>query len=115
MSENCPFCRIIAGDTPAKIVYQDDLVTAFEDHQPAAPVHLLIVPNRHITSLNRISPEDEDMLGRLIIAARKMAEQYNISQDGYRIQINTGTDAGQTVFHLHLHLLGGQQLPALTR
>lgn len=115
MSENCPFCRIVAGETTAKIIYQDDLVTAFEDVQPAAPVHVLIVPNRHITSLNRITPEDEGLLGRLLIAARKLAEQYNISQDGYRLQLNTGEYAGQTVFHLHLHLLGGARLPAFTR
>ncbi len=115
MSENCPFCRIIAREISAKIIYQDELVTAFEDTQPAAPVHVLIVPNRHITSLNRISPEDEGMLGRLLVTARKLAEQYNVSQEGYRLQINTGADAGQTVFHLHLHLLGGKQLPAFTR
>ena len=90
-------------------------MTAFEDIQPAAPVHVLIVPNRHITSLNRITVEDEGLLGRLLIAARKLAEQYNISQDGYRLQLNTGEHAGQTVFHLHVHLLGGTQLPAFTR
>ncbi len=115
MSENCVFCQIVAGKAPGEIVYQDDQVTAFRDQHPAAPVHLLIVPNRHITSLNRIGEEDEGLLGHLMIAARKLAEQFHISQDGYRLIISTGSDAGQTVFHLHAHLMGGRSLSGLTR
>jgi histidine triad (HIT) family protein len=115
MTENCIFCQIVASKAPGEIVYQDELVTAFPDQRPAAPVHLLIVPNRHITSLNRISEEDEALLGHLLIVARRLAEQTHISQSGYRFVINTGTEAGQTVFHLHAHLLGGQELPGLKR
>ena len=115
MVENCIFCQIVNGTVHTDIVYKDDLVTAFPDQHPAAPVHLLIVPNRHITSLNRISEEDEQLLGRLIIAARRLAEQQQISQSGYRLLLNTGSDAGQTIFHLHFHLMGGRPLPGFTR
>lgn len=115
MVENCPFCQIITGNTPSQIVYQDDQVSVFQDLHPAAPVHLLIVPNRHITSLNRINEEDESLLGHLLIVARKMAEQQMVSQSGYRLMLNTGEDAGQTIFHLHLHLLGGRPLVRQTR
>jgi histidine triad (HIT) family protein len=115
MSENCIFCQIVAGNTSGEIIYQDDLVTAFRDQHPSAPVHLLIIPNRHITSLNRISEEDEGLLGHLLIVARKLAEQNHISQSGYRFMINTGADAGQSVFHLHAHLMGGHPLPGFTR
>jgi histidine triad (HIT) family protein len=111
MAENCIFCQIVEGSAPGNIVYRDDQVIAFHDRQPAAPVHLLIVPIRHITSLNRINEEDELLLGHLLVTARRLAEQYNISQTGYRFIVNTGVDAGQTVFHLHAHLLGGQPLP----
>jgi histidine triad (HIT) family protein len=100
---------------PANVVYQDEQVTAFTDRMPAAPVHLLIVPNRHITSLNRISEDDEQLLGHLVIVARKLAENYLISQSGYRLILNTGADAGQSVFHLHYHLMGGQRLPIVTK
>lgn len=115
MTENCIFCQIVAGKAPGKIVYQDDQVTAFHDQRHAAPVHILIVPNRHITSLNRISEEDEALLGHLLIIARRLAEQNNISQDGYRFIVNTGPHAGQTVFHLHAHLLGGHPLSGLSQ
>jgi histidine triad (HIT) family protein len=114
MPENCVFCQIIARQVPAEIVYQDDLATAFMDLHPAAPVHLLIVPNIHITSLNQITEEDANLLGYLLVIGRKLAEQYQVSQSGYRLLINTGADAGQTVFHLHLHLLGGQRLSGLS-
>lgn len=113
--ENCIFCQIVSGAIPTNLVYQDDQVTVFNDRHPAAPVHLLIIPNRHIISLNRIGEEDEALLGHMIIIARKMAEQQMVSQTGYRLMFNTGQDAGQTVFHLHLHLLGGKALPGFTR
>lgn len=115
MIENCIFCQIVAGNATAEVVYQDDQATAFRDQHPAAPVHLLIVPNRHITSLNRISEADEALLGHLIVVARRLAEQNQISQSGYRLIWNTGPDAGQSVFHLHLHLMGGRQMTGLTR
>lgn len=104
---------IIAGKAPATIVYRDSEVTAFHDQRPSAPVHLLIVPNRHITSFNRINEEDAELLAHMFFVARKLAEQLKVSQDGYRLVINTGPDAGQTVFHLHLHLLAGQRLADL--
>lgn len=115
MTENCIFCKIITGQIPASIVYQDEYVTAFKDRAPAAPTHLLIVPNRHIPSLNEIKEGDADLLGKLIIVGQKLAEQQKITQSGYRLLFNTGMDAGQTVYHIHLHLLGGHRLPGLTQ
>jgi histidine triad (HIT) family protein len=113
MADNCIFCKIIAGQAPASIIYQDNEVTAFRDQRPSAPVHLLIVPNTHITSFNRISEKDAGLLAHMFFVARQLAEQQKVSQDGYRLVINTGPDAGQTVFHLHLHLLAGQRLAGL--
>jgi histidine triad (HIT) family protein len=115
MTENCIFCQILAGKAPGEIVYQDDQVTAFRDRHPAAPVHLLIVPQRHIASLNQVVEADQALLGHLLVVARKLAEQNQIHQDGYRVMFNTGTAAGQTVAHLHAHLLGGRPLPGFTR
>ena len=113
MVENCIFCQIISGQTSADVVYRDEAVTAFRDQKPAAPVHLLIIPNRHVTSLNDITPEDEAMLGRVMLVARRLAEQNNVSQSGYRLLVNSGPDAGQTIFHLHFHLMGGERLPKI--
>jgi len=115
MTEKCVFCQIIAGTAPSEIVFQDEQVTAFKDQHPAAPVHLLIAPNRHIASLNQAGPEDTELLGHMVITARQLAGQNNLSGAGYRLVINTGKVANQTVFHLHLHLLGGQDLPGLTQ
>ncbi len=115
MTENCIFCQIVAGSITADILYTDEQVTAFRDQHPAEPVHILIVPNRHITSLNRINEEDEALMGHLIITARRLAEQQKVSQSGYRVVINTGADAGQSVFHIHVHLMGGRPLSRLTR
>lgn len=114
MTENCIFCKIIRGNLPAEIVYRDEQVTAFRDQHPAAPVHLLIVPNRHITSLNDASDGDEAVLGHIPVVARMLAAQENIHESGYRLILNTGPDAGQSVFHLHFHLMGGQRLGRLT-
>lgn len=110
MNMECIFCDIIAGRKPGKIVHQDDLVTAFEDIHPAAPVHILIVPNRHIASVNEAAPEDAALLGRLFTVARQIAQQQGIHHSGYRLIVNTGPDSGQIVHHLHMHLLGGRQL-----
>lgn len=109
-SSNCIFCRIIHQQAPAKIVYQDPLVTAFNDIHPVAPVHILIVPNKHISSVNDIQPEDEQLIGHLFSVAKTIAAQLKISDSGYRCIINTGPDSGQAVFHLHLHLIGGQRV-----
>lgn len=104
------FARIISGELPANIVYQDDLVTAFRDIDPAAPVHILIVPNKVIPTVNDLTPDDERMAGRMLLAARTIAEQEGIAESGYRLIINCNRDGGQEVYHLHMHLLGGRRL-----
>jgi len=110
MSDSCIFCKILAGDIPGTIVYRDEQATAFRDIQPAAPTHILIVPNRHIDSVNMLEEADEQLVGHLIRTAGMLAKQENIAEGGYRIVINTNADAGQTVFHIHVHLIGGQKL-----
>lgn len=109
MSE-CIFCKIIAGTIPSRRVYQDELVTAFEDIHPVAPNHILIVPNRHLESLNDASEEDAPVLGQMLLVAKTLAEQLGIQESGYRLTINTGPHAGQVVFHMHMHLVGGQRM-----
>lgn len=104
---DCIFCRIIAGESPGTIVFRDGQATAFRDVHPAAPVHILIVPNRHIESVNLLTDGDEQLIGRLFTAARLIAAREGIAGNGYRLIINTNAHGGQTVFHLHLHLLGG--------
>lgn len=110
------FAKIIRGEIPADIVYQDDLVTAFRDINPQAPVHILIVPNQVIPSVNDLMEDDEQVAGRLLLVAKKLAQQEGIAEDGYRLIINCNEHGGQEVFHLHLHLLGGRRLgPMLSR
>jgi histidine triad (HIT) family protein len=104
---DCIFCKIVAGDIPSMNVYKDEQVTAFRDINPAAPTHILIVPNRHIDSVNAMSAEDEPLVGRLFTTAKQLAAQEGIAEGGYRLIMNTNADGGQTVFHMHLHLLGG--------
>ncbi len=112
----CIFCRIVAKEAPATIEYEDDLVMAFHDIYPKAPVHILIVPKRHITSLAHVTPEDEPVLGRMLYVARLIAERKGILQSGFRVIINTGRHGGQEIYHLHLHVLGGRPLgPMLAR
>ena len=106
---DCIFCRIIEGQAPGEKVYQDEQVTAFRDIHPVAPTHILIVPNRHLASVNDVTLADEPALGRLFIVARQLAEQEGL-RSGYRLIVNTGPHAGQGVFHLHLHLIGGQRM-----
>ncbi len=107
---DCIFCKIIAGDIPSTTVYQDDTVTAFRDINPVAPTHILIVPNRHIASVNDLTPADEPLVGHLFTIAKDLAAEEGIADSGYRLIINTGPDGGQDVFHLHLHLMGGQRM-----
>lgn len=109
---NCVFCKIISKDVPADIIYQDQTVTAFWDKHPVAPVHILIVPNHHIDSVNQIQEENEQTIGHLFTIAKQIARQQEIDQAGYRLVVNTGPNAGQSVFHLHLHLLGGKFMPS---
>ena len=110
MSENCIFCKIIAKEIPAEIIYSDNLVTAFRDIEPAAPVHVLIVPNKHIASMNDTSSDDDVLLGHLLTVAQKIAVKEGIAERGYRLSMNTGKEGGQVVMHIHLHLLGGKKL-----
>jgi len=107
---NCIFCQIIQKKIPATIFFQDEYVTAFQDIHPVTPVHILIVPNRHIRSINETQAEDAADLGRLMVVAGVLAKKYQIDQSGYRLMVNTGDDAGQSVYHLHLHLLGGRRM-----
>lgn len=108
MPENCVFCKIVAGESPGQVVYQDDHATAFHDSRPAVPIHILIVPNKHIASISEMRPEDEPLIGHLFSVAKEIAEKENVSRSGYRLIINNGPDANQTVYHVHLHLLGGR-------
>lgn len=109
--EGCIFCQIIAGKKPGRIVYQDEHATAFFDAHPLAPVHILIVPNRHIDSVNEVASQDEPALGHLFSVAAVVARQAGVAVNGYRLIVNTGLDAGQIIRHLHVHLLGGRRLP----
>ncbi len=104
------FSKIIAREIPSEIVYQDDRVTAFKDINPLAPVHILIVPNKEIPTVDDVTPEDEGVLGHLFIVARQVARDLGISESGYRLIVNCKSDGGQEVFHLHMHLLGGRKL-----
>ncbi|MCC6612160.1 MAG: histidine triad nucleotide-binding protein [Anaerolineae bacterium] len=110
------FARIIAGEAPATIVYKDDLVTAFKDIRPLAPVHILIVPNKEIPTVDDVTADDEAMMGRMFTAARKIARDMGIAESGYRLLVNCRDNGGQEVYHLHMHLLGGRRLgPMLAR
>ncbi|MBN8634443.1 MAG: histidine triad nucleotide-binding protein [Anaerolineae bacterium] len=104
------FSKIVAGEIPADIVYQDERVTAFKDIHPLAPVHILIIPNKEIATVDDVSPEDEATLGHLFVVAKEVARKLGIAESGYRLIVNCKGDGGQEVFHLHMHLLGGKKL-----
>jgi len=104
----CLFCRIAAGEIPATILHQDDLVVAFRDINPRAPTHILLMPRRHIVSAQELGEDDGPMLGRLFATSARLASEQGIADRGYRISTNVGKDAGQTVDHLHFHLMGGR-------
>lgn len=106
----CIFCDIINKKSPAKIIYEDDEMLAFPDINPSAPVHILIISKKHIPSVNEIKAEDQAILGKMILVAKKLAKENKVDQSGYRLVINTGKDGGQIIEHLHLHLLGGKKL-----
>jgi histidine triad (HIT) family protein len=108
--DNCLFCRLIAREIPGTIVYEDDRVLAFRDIKPEAPTHVLVVPKRHIATLNDLEPGDDAIVGEMIRRAAAIAKDLGLSAGGYRTVFNTNRDAGQTVFHIHLHLLGGRSL-----
>ena len=107
---SCLFCRIIAREIPGSIVYEDDRILAFNDINPQAPTHVLIVPKRHIETLNDLAPEDDALVGELVRRAAAIAKERGLSAGGFRTVFNTNRDAGQTVFHIHLHLIGGRSM-----
>jgi histidine triad (HIT) family protein len=108
--EACLFCRIAKKELPSKTAFEDDRVVAFHDISPQAPVHVLVVPRKHIATLNDVTAEDAELLAHMFDVAKKMAEQYGVDQKGYRTVFNVNAEAGQTVFHLHLHVIGGRRL-----
>jgi len=107
---DCVFCRIVAGTIPADIVYSDDELIAFRDIHPMAPVHDVLIPRKHIESVNGLSTSDQSLAGRMMLAAGRIAEKEGIAESGYRLVINNGPDGTQVVPHLHLHILGGRLL-----
>jgi histidine triad (HIT) family protein len=106
----CIFCKIINKEIPSEIVYQDEKILAFKDIVPKAPVHILIIPKKHVPSVDYLRKENRELIGELCLVARKLAKKYKVSKTGYRLIFNVGKDAGQTIDHLHLHLLGGKKL-----
>jgi histidine triad (HIT) family protein len=106
----CLFCRIADGGVPADILFQDEHTLAFRDINPQAPVHILVIPKRHVPSLRDSMDEDRDLLARLLFLGRDMARRQGLAESGYRVVTNVGPDAGQTVFHMHLHVLGGRHM-----
>ncbi|MHB9155096.1 MAG: histidine triad nucleotide-binding protein [Endomicrobiales bacterium] len=105
---DCLFCGIVQKKIPASVIYENDRILAFRDVHPQAPVHILVIPKRHIPGLNDITPEDNELLGEIQNVARELAAKEHIAQDGYRLAVNCGPAAGQAVSHLHYHLLGGR-------
>jgi histidine triad (HIT) family protein len=110
MSEDCIFCKIASGEMESELVYEDEQVVAFSDINPVAPHHILIIPRKHIESINDMGDDDEGLIGHLFLAAGKLAKDLGVDQSGYRCVINTNKDAGQAIFHIHLHLLAGRKL-----
>ncbi|MCI8444215.1 MAG: histidine triad nucleotide-binding protein [Clostridia bacterium] len=108
--EDCLFCKIIKGEVPSSKVYEDEEILAFKDIQPAAPIHILVIPKKHITSLAHLEEEDEAVIGRIYTVMNQIAEEQGFRQNGYRVIVNCGKDGGQEVMHLHFHLLAGKQL-----
>ena len=106
----CLFCDIVAGKIPAKVVHQDDAVLAFRDINPQAPTHVLVIPKRHITSLNDLTEGDDGLVGRLVRTGKDIAKQEGLAERGFRVLFNAGPDAGYSVYHIHLHLVGGRKL-----
>lgn len=109
MAGDCIFCKIASGSVKASVVYEDDQTIAFDDIKPLAPVHVVIIPKRHIGMLSDLEGSDANLIGRLVIAAKKIAEIKGVAGSGYRVVANCGKDAGQEVFHIHMHLLGGRK------
>ena len=109
---DCIFCKILDGDIPSNRVYEDEYCIAFHDVQPAAPVHLLVIPRKHISSLDALTPQDQELMGHIMTRIPEIARNQGLDQ-GYRTVVNTGEQGGQTVFHIHFHILGGRQMTGL--
>ncbi|MCD5402116.1 histidine triad nucleotide-binding protein [candidate division NPL-UPA2 bacterium] len=107
---DCLFCHLIKGEVKSKTVYEDDEIFAFEDINPQAPIHILIIPKKHIPDLTRLGEEDKELIGKIHLVARRIAEEHSLYESGFRMVANSGLDAGETVKHLHFHLLGGRKL-----
>ena len=107
---DCIFCKIIKGEIPSSKVYEDEEILAFKDINPAAPIHILVIPKKHVKSLLELEDEDYELVGKIQKVINKLAHQLNIEEEGYRVIVNCGKDAGQEVMHLHFHLLAGKQL-----
>ena len=110
MDENCIFCKIANGKVPSKIVYEDEQIIAFHDLNPAAPIHILVIPKKHIPALTALEKEDEAVIGKIYTVINQIAEAQGIKEKGFRVIVNCGKDGGQEVGHLHFHLLGGKHL-----
>jgi histidine triad (HIT) family protein len=111
--EDCIFCKIAQGTIPSKKIYEDDRVLAFHDIEPQAPVHMLVIPKKHIASMNEVEAADAELMGHMLLTAQRIAKEAGLEESGYRIINNCGKNAGQLVFHIHFHVLGGEKLGAL--
>lgn len=111
--DDCIFCKIAQGTIPSNKIYEDERVVAFHDIQPQAPVHLLVIPKKHIASMKEAEAEDAELMGHVLLTAQRVAREAGLEENGYRIINNCGKDAGQVVFHIHFHVLGGEKLGAL--
>ena len=107
---DCIFCKIAAGEIPAKVAFENDELIAFDDVSPRAPVHVLIIPKEHLSTMNDPGPEHEALLGRMMLTAARIAGERGVSEGGYRVLVNCNADGGQEVFHLHMHVIGGRRL-----
>ncbi len=106
----CVFCKIVKGELPAKVVYEDEKVMAFHDINPQAPIHILVIPKEHIETLNDLEEKHKELIGHIFLVIKKIAEELGIAQSGYRVLVNCNRDGGQEIYHLHFHLLGGKPL-----
>ena len=107
---DCLFCKIVQKEIPAKVIYEDEQVLAFHDISPQAPIHILIIPKKHITTLNDMSQDDGSLIGSVVYRAKELASEFGIDDNGYRLVLNCNGDGGQSVFHIHCHLLGGRTM-----
>ena len=110
MSEDCLFCKLISGEIPATEVYRDDDIFAFEDINPIAPTHILVIPIKHLSDIKSANEDDQELIGKMLLIANQIATEKGLADDGFRYVINTGKNGGQTVYHLHLHIIGGRSL-----